>query len=1220
MDCRPHSSEEIPVSKEPVDPLDLINKHFQDQYFKTDLVFKKSLESKRLLSTNKLPVMKFEEVKSISAKIQPSAGTTGFPTCIASSRHMIIIGSSFGILSVFAHDGTELKVLKQKSVGSVVSLDISDDEQWGAAGYYGGQLSLWDLRSGNCVRSSNNLFTQPVISCKFWKHSKNNIIAADLSGKVATIEYGKSFLTTTINSNTILTGEAGIIINIQVLFSDPNWPHPTDSSIVIAMACVDRILLYSLEPEVTILMGIERPEDVEEGFLPSISLKIASCPGEEQPLDPILAISWGTKVFLYKIKFASPEGIQLVGTYAMDAEIKNIQLLSHDLICVVSNSREVIILTTRGFSKNSPESKNAVLEEIYVSKDVAAQAYIKDSSNKEKYTYHNTIQCLDSCIFILGNKQLHKGRVINWKECILELSKNGDWIEALSISMDFYQGKGCKAYNLPHNKQDFKETFESVVELYVKAPNISWDFKITNTIEFCVGIESTEFLFNFFFDYFIDEGDGRENLKLFIEIIEPFVIHGEITKIPQVILGKILSFYLSNKKIYMIEKLVMHLHHSCLDPEFLFPVFEEYQLTLAHVYLALWSKNVERPVEFLMKLIKMQEPGESKKFFAYELLWYIRLCLKGQKYPKSYIRSEEWPKVVISILTMLMKGDVLETLVQIDANITLKVIWIAFQDLVPCQALQNSKSIKMQDVILKLENVCTGPAFHYFSIFIARLSQHYPEIISKQLAIKVLNHLMKPYYNLQNIKLVDPPTIQNYILLNQDCNEIMTEFDYLIEQKSELLLKLIKNYHDYSPEELEDLYKIAVNSAYTEVLVYLLELKQDYAKCFIAFLQCSNPEAQLKVFDWLTESLNKLKGQVVENLKAQVIESLNFLVDIDSDKTAKIVRDWFRNEQQVIVHKLDNAPKLQMKYLGELLKAANKDAIEEKLILLYVKLLCEHNPSHVLGFLKSREDFSLDDCLAICSPYNIIEVSAYLYERLGAIKNALDLHLSMIDTKKKEIQKGIKNYEKLLYSEILQEISSSVSLCVRNSGRLDENEIEDHWFSLLGKTLETYIDLAPHFPLHSDLEQCIQSGIKQTIEHMIDSVDFLKVISFIVTRFGNIPFKYFKENFIGILSRFSYQKNIIKKAIDLLCSDIKYMTQQLLVLKSKGVSSKRFFCCTCSQPIVSDDLLKNRGEKFVLFICGHVYHSRCIKRKICEVCEKQEQKRGNFLMGLEKKE
>ena len=1210
------------VSKEQLDPLDLINKHFQDVYAKTDLTFKKSLENKRLLSTNKLPVMKFEEVKMVSAKIQLNSATAGFPTCVTSSKHMILVGTNSGNLSVFGHDGSEIKVLKQKNFGSVTCVDVSDDEQWAAAGYFGGQVSLWDLRSGNCVKSSGNLFSQPIVSCRFWKHNKNNIIAADLTGKVSTIEYGKSFLTTNINSNTVLTGEAGQVISIQPLFSDSNWPHPTDSSSVVVMACVDRILLFLLEPDFTILMGIERPEEVEEGFLPDISVKMASGPGEDQPIDPILSIAWGRHIFLYKIKSASPEGIQQIGSYEMDAEIKSIHLLSHDLISVVINTRDVIILSTKGFI-GKQEAKNPVLEEIFVTRDIAVQAFIKDSNKKEKNTYHNTISCFDSNVFILGNKQLHKGRVINWKECVLELSKNGDWITALCVGMDFYQGKGCKAYNLPHSKSEFKETFEQVIEQYVKAPNISWDFKISNTIEFCVGIESTDFLFNFFFDYFIDEGDGRENLKMFIDIIEPFVIHEEITTIPTVNLGKILSFYLANKKSLMVEKLVLHLNYNCLDPAFIYPVCEEYELTLAHIYVSIWNLQVEKSMIFLNNLLKKS----GDKFIAYQLLWYLRLCIKGQKFPKSFIRTEDWAKILVQVLISLTEGDLLENLINMDANTTLKVIWIYFQDLQPSQVLNTNKSVSITKLISKLESVCLNDSFHYFAIFLAKLCQKYPtksneikksevkysDFVSKPLAIKILTHLMKPYHDLENIKSVDPPTIQTYIQLNQNSNKTMTEFDYQLEQKSSLLLEIIKNFENFSNSELEDLYKIAVNSAYTEVLVYLLELKQDYAKCFITFLQCSSVQAQLKVFDWLNRSLNTLTGESLDSLKSQVIESLNFLVDIDSDKTAKIVRDWFHNEQLLIVHKLDNAPKLQMKYLGELLKSPGKEVIEEKLIILFIKLLCEYNQGQVLQFLKSREDYSLDECLAVCLSYSIIEASAYLYERLGAIKNALDLHLSMIESKKKEIQKGLKNYERLIYSEILQEISSSVALCVRNSGRLDENEIEDHWFCLLGRTLETYIDLAPSFATHIELESCIQSGIKQTIEHMIDSVDILRIISFIVQRFGNIPFKYFKANFIGVLSRFSYQKTIIKKAIDLLCSDIKYMTQQLLVLKSKGVSSKRFCCFSCSQPIVSDDLLKNKGEKFVLFICGHVYHSRCIKKKICEVCTRNEQKQGALL-------
>ncbi|OMJ77406.1 hypothetical protein SteCoe_23007 [Stentor coeruleus] len=1213
------SEEDISIAVHP-DPLDLLHKQYMDSYLNSDIQFKKSLELKRQLSTNKLPLMKFEETKSISSKIIPTTGVTGFPTCIATSKHMIIIGSSFGLLTVFSHDGTELKVLKQKSVGSAICIDISDDEQWAAAGYHGGQLCLWDLRSGSCTRSSGNIFSASVVSCKFWKHNKNNVIAADLMGKVALMEYGKSFLTTTINSNTILTGEAGIIISIEPLFSDPNWPHSTDSSVVVAMACVDRILVYSLEPETTILLGIERPDEVPENFLPCISLKLAAAPGEEQALDPILAIAWGMKIYLHKIKFASPEGIQLVGTYTMDTEIKDIKLLGHDVLLVLSNNREVMILSTKGFSRSQSDlPKDSILEELLVNKDIAVQAYIKDSTGKEKYTYNNMITSNEASVFILGNKQLHKGRLLSWKECILELSKNGDWIQALSLGIDFYHGKGCKLYAIPHNKQELKSTFEGVVEEYVKAANISWDFKIANTIDFCVGIDSTDFLFNFFFNYFIDEGNGPENLKLFIEIIEPYILYGEINTIPKVILSKILSHYLAAHKPGVIEKILLHLDSNCIDPAVVLPICEEYSLVTAYIYMSIANQSFTKPIDFMLDLLKKQQDETSKRIYCYQILWYMKLLLKGEKFPKGFIPSDLWNKVICIVLGRLVEGDLLQNLVMLDANTTLKVVWIAFQDLVPSQVLESLKNLSINELIGKLECVCVGSAFHHFALFVARLSFLRGDEVPKSLAIKSLLYLMTPNTNRKAIQSTNSTSFDIFIANSENCNDFMTELDYSIEQKSELLIKLIKNYSSYTILELDELYKVAVNSPYTEVLVHLLEVRQDYKQCFLAFLQCSNVDVCKKVFDWLSVTFPKLAGPELESLKIEVVNNLNILVDIDSDKTAKIVRDWYHGEHHNIIHKLDNAPVLQMKYLGELLKSQEKDTIEEKLILLYVKLLCESAPNQVLSFLKSREDFSLDECLAVCSNYNNIEASAYLYERLGAIKNALDLHLGMVDKKRKEIQKGIKNYEKVIYSEILEEISNSVKLCVRNVARLDENENEEHWFCLLGKILETYIELAPNFINNNDLESCIQSAIKLCLENMIDHVDFQKIISFIVEKYGNIPFKYFKENFIGILSRFSYQKTILKKAIDLLCSDIKYMTQQLVLLKSKGISSKRFYCSGCTFPIVSEDIMKNRGEKFLLFVCGHAYHCRCIKKRVCEVCLKDELKRGNFLEAISEK-
>jgi hypothetical protein len=63
---------------------------------------------------------------------------------------------------------------------------------------------------------------------------------------------------------------------------------------------------------------------------------------------------------------------------------------------------------------------------------------------------------------------------------------------------------------------------------------------------------------------------------------------------------------------------------------------------------------------------------------------------------------------------------------------------------------------------------------------------------------------------------------------------------------------------------------------------------------------------------------------------------------------------------------------------------------------------------------------------------------------------------------------------------------------------------------------------------------------------MMESVDFNKIVEFIAIKYGDIPFKNFKKNFSDVLSRFSYQKNILRKATELLNQDIQHMTKELL--------------------------------------------------------------------------
>ncbi|MEE4247782.1 MAG: hypothetical protein V2I33_20465 [Kangiellaceae bacterium] len=52
-------------------------------------------------------------------------------------------------------------------------------------------------------------------------------------------------------------------------------------------------------------------------------------------------------------------------------------------------------------------------------------------------------------------------------------------------------------------------------------------------------------------------------------------------------------------------------------------------------------------------------------------------------------------------------------------------------------------------------------------------------------------------------------------------------------------------------------------------------------------------------------------------LKDEVFKYINLLVEIDSSATSKLIKIWFSDSRDLIIAKLDNAPKLQIKYLGK---------------------------------------------------------------------------------------------------------------------------------------------------------------------------------------------------------------------------------------------------------------------------------------------------------------
>lgn len=1197
-----------------VDPLDLIHQKEIEQSTQTDKSLKTSLKDKRQYQDSKLPVIQFEELKLISLKIAPPSNFSGSsPSSLAVSKNVILIGIRSGEVLVFNHSGNELKRFRaKKNFGQVTCMDITDDEIVAATGYHFGQVALWEIRTGKCIRACNTLHSTPVLGMKFWDGTFCNLITGELFGKVMMIEYGKTLLSTKISSYELFYDNIGSILSIERLVPDPNWPHPTDTSNLVALAGTSKIVIYNFADKHEIVCFIDKPENTPEGFYPCISWNRAYCPDDSEPIDHILAVAWGESITLYRFKFALNEGVQPAGYLTTDNEIKSIFWLNFEILCVLGKSREIRILTSKEMNKVPKKSPNdfkkAILDETYANRDIASQCYLK-KDGREYFTFYNTFKCIDRSVMVLGNKDFQKGRLLNWKECIEELSKKNEWLEVLALGVDLYQGKGKKLYGLPRNKMELKGILEENVKKYVKVSLVAWVHKISNAIEFCIGIEALDLLFNELFDTFIDLG-GPENMKIFMNTLEPFVLNKEIKSIPTGILGKMIGYYLNSKLPTVLERIILNLDPACIDPTHVLAACEEHNLLTAYIFISTNSQNTNfvQPLEKMYNLA-LNSKGIQEKFMIYKLLWYYKLCIKGQTFPSGSIPASNYSYVVSRTSIWVLEKAHFEFLLSQDPVTFLNTLFLLFSTPAALQVLCDSTPTYM-DVIntLTFQRELSSYLFYLISQFILKTANIPLVVLDKSIYMRVIRYTLEGH-KFNTASPIYASNIDQYIcafLYRNDVNPALEELS--VEEKGSLLMQSLKKCGGLDASEISQLYSPAELSPYTEVQVYLLELKKEYATCVKYFIKCQSEIVRKKVFDWLDGVLEKISEADREKLKSEVMNCLADFVDIDSDATAQIVNDWYEGEHLEIVRKLDNAPKLQMKYLGELAK----DALDEDLVFKYVVLLCENSKDQVLPFLSGREDYNIEDCLTQCLKHKVIEASAFLHEKLGNIQEALNLLLNRADENKSILSSKLKNREiipKDLLDLIQSDIKKCIELCLRNLDRLDSTECEEHWFQVLKSILSFYKDFEEIFSFNPSLEPTVHNLIKEILEHMMSCVDFNKVIFFITKNFGNIPFKHFKDNIYQVLTKHSYQKNIVRQAISLLGSDVKGMTTSFYNLRIKGLGRQEV-CSGCNVRIVSERVFH---EKFIIFVCGHGFHARCNREHSCTVCFEVNKKKGELV-------
>ncbi|EGC38608.1 hypothetical protein DICPUDRAFT_148703 [Dictyostelium purpureum] len=1260
-------------------------------------------------------VVEPQSLQKISEQLSSSEirKVVGYPTCFSITKY-ICIGTSHGYLMIFNYNQELISIIGGSicsDCGPVTAIDLPScrvNEDWLISGHQSGHIILWDVQTGKPIKVIEKVHKLPLLHLKFFADG-SRFISSDSSGVTNVIVITKGFMSIGTEQQLLLNGNLGQVLAISILLPG-NFDHPTDRSNIVALATSRKILIISASTEgVSILNNkITRPKNlVDKTALPYLSWRRVTFNrslGHTKPLEPILAIGWGTNIQLLQIvtapndvKFLSPEFI-VVAEYQTDHIICGLEWLDSQTILFHNSKDEIRVFDP--FALEEVESVN-----------IKSMQLVHHSKFQSVYSFHNSIKTIKNRIYFLGLNGVFTAHILTWLERLSILISNGQWFEALCLGLDFYEGKAKATSGLSSNTVDSKLiTSEKIIEMLSNLcqtifnnnpedlvgkslipkhflqdmdPRIEY-FNIFQQlalicIEFCVSIKHTNLLFGEIFNYFLESGMK----SCILDFLEPYILNDRLTHLNPEVMQTMMTYYQELGILVRAEQCVLHLDISSIDFHQTVVLCRKHGLYSALIYL--YNKGLDdyiTPLEDMMEMLikpknlNTQLTASEKKFrdeVANHLLLYLKLSLSGKAFPTGLIQQNRVLSLKAEIYEYLFLRNIdpddptpyprIFNLLNLETTGLLKILSSGFydknfqvpnhsnDDLVPELSVPNLPL----NFPVSRSNLTT---FNMISVLLLvmidkqqnpfNLKQNDQWAFSFQQQGQLLCILGKVYAD--GLFRVDSTLLNRIIGMISVPPVENTPLFTLNERQSVLLRILQKLTTDLNTKKDFDYDKLLLScegNEFFKVCQYIYSFKDNYSKMITC--QIKDQENKHQSFDYIRTILAKpnLSKENRETVKNTSISNLAQLILIDSVKTAQLIMDCFSNDHEKVLKELAAFPKLQYTYLQGLFKKSLTGStiiqqyglhISQETHELYLRLMCEFSPSNVYKYLSSNDDYPLDSCLRICQQYNNFEGAIYLLERIGDVFKALDMILMVLNEKLQALLdhfaqvyvnvKQLKNEENTPASQqekdVVKDLFSAISLCQRNSPKLNDNENEPLWFTLFD-TIVSYIQkvkiqtmkgqFSKTSSIYSKSISFLTKLVHSIINNMMGYVALPVILSRIVNEYGNNDLGDFKQIIQDMLDTCNFETIILETANDLIQQDMYSATRHYVDKLSRAYSPNISRCGNCLRPLRESPISNQQPnhtmvlDMLVVFQCNHTFHSECLgKHRVCPLCSKEKEK------------
>ena len=1038
--------------------------------FKEIESYENSLKITLINREKHLDLLNINEEKELTQQIF-SKNPENQITCMGINFDYFYYGDIFGNVNVFSiSDKKFLRTLEhpKKKNTEVTCFDFNENEKFLIVGYKNAEIALFDITNKKakiCFESKSeknkNFFEiNSILDIKFFNQEKKNFdfFYSNKNGSLFKSKIKDLIIKWNLieNKPIEINNDSPIFLIKIIKFSEEtknkfNFLKNIKQKILI-LGTTTKLFLHKIkQSEIELLFTFESPLSIKENFVPDINFGIGKLPiknfnifrdeNNQNQIESqcIVTISWSCVIYIFLLpilgkKFGEPI---LIGNFVNDEIILKNGFITNSFIYLFDKNNKLKIITSQKLNLGNVQINNFneivipnkndenLVEKYSISNEIKEQLNLQTFDNHIKKTFLYSIIETNEKLCLFGKDYFFSVNLNDYEEFFNSLDIKKDYLNAVKICIEIFQGKNFALKNIPFKNEEkkniFKKKFNYFIIKYINDEIINNKISIEKLIEisiyFCVEIENLEILIFEIFEIF-----NNENKEIFLKILYDFIINDKIKNFifDEKIINKFFDLYSKEK----LEIIFIHIFIENIDKEeiknkiienkLINPLFFLYNFgsneNLFQPILIIFNKyfnneNLKTNENFFNEpknfdLLYKEKENYFNFFCFFKILWYIDWLLSGKKFPdkRNDIQRNIFDILIPKMFLFLISKKILKKFVFFDSKIFFEIL---------------SKFVLIEN----LNELFFNEEIENFLKFLKNEYEFEYNFSTIGLHRILCDYFYNFFTNDENIKKNKFILLNFYIFMckaskfNELSIEIRTEsfvFIYLnfLEFKNffseiefENIINFLKinlgqeNNTIFSKEDYNKIFnKINLNSnnenfiLFNEIFFFIYSKNEEYEKCFNLLI---NENQNQKIFSWLNNILmqiiqkNKEKNNQnsFDELKKIIFNNLILLAEISINDLFLLIKNFFDSDLTIVIEKLKTNEFLLKNFLEIIINNHiqtnedfeyenfddlndnnnNEKEILNKFLIEHLNLLCKFKEFKKINFYLKKTYFFYSD-------------------------------------------------------------------------------------------------------------------------------------------------------------------------------------------------------------------------------------------------------------------